>query len=77
MRIMKALKNIFFAAALGLCTLATGIPAQAQQPRRLVQAAQAYDLPPGSVVIEERPLSPRRTPTASSSCGWLRFPSRP
>jgi hypothetical protein len=26
------MKNIFFAAALGLCTLATGIPAQAQQP---------------------------------------------
>ena len=31
MRIMEARKNIFFAAALGLCALATGIPAQAQQ----------------------------------------------
>ena len=27
---MKALRNIFFAAALGLCALGTGIPAQAQ-----------------------------------------------
>lgn len=31
MRIMEARKNIFFAAALGLCALGTGIPAQAQQ----------------------------------------------
>ena len=35
MRIMEARKNIFFAAALGLCALATGIPAKAQQPPSL------------------------------------------